>query len=136
MKYKGYQGHVIYDDEANLFHGEVIGLRDVITFQGLSVDELNQAFKDSIDEYIEFCKELGRPAEKPMSGKILLRISPEEHERAFCKAKSNGLSVNTWIKRVLHDELFPEDPPVEKTSLDDARSLHKRIRKSQKLQEA
>jgi predicted HicB family RNase H-like nuclease len=71
MKYKGYQGHVDYDDKAKLFHGEVVGLRDVITFQGTSVDELEQAFKDSVDEYLDFCKELGRAPEKPFSGKLL-----------------------------------------------------------------
>ena len=56
MKYKGYQGHVTYDDDAKIFHGEVVGLRDVITFQGDSVKELEHAFKDSIDEYLAFCK--------------------------------------------------------------------------------
>ncbi len=60
MKYKGYNGQVTYDEEAKLFHGEVVGLRDVITFQGTSVVELEQAFKDSVDEYLDFCKELGR----------------------------------------------------------------------------
>lgn len=66
MKYKGYHGHVItYDEEVKLFHGEVEGLRDVISFQGTSVEELEQAFKDSIDEYLDFCKELKRAPEKP-----------------------------------------------------------------------
>jgi predicted HicB family RNase H-like nuclease len=60
MKYKGHQGQVTYDEDAKLFHGEIIGLRDVVTFQGTSVDELKQAFKDSVDEYLDFCKELGR----------------------------------------------------------------------------
>ncbi|GAB1482906.1 hypothetical protein MASR2M78_17220 [Treponema sp.] len=52
MKYKGYTGLVEYDDDAKIFHGEVIGLRDVITFQGQSVDELEKAMSDSIDFYI------------------------------------------------------------------------------------
>lgn len=66
MEYKGYQGRVNYDEEAKLFYGEVVSLRDVITFQGTSVDELEQAFKDSVDEYLDFCKELGRDPEKPI----------------------------------------------------------------------
>ncbi len=33
MTYKGYSGHVSYDDEAKLFHGEVLDTKDVITFQ-------------------------------------------------------------------------------------------------------
>lgn len=99
MKYKGYHGQVNYDEEAKLFHGEVVGLRDVITFQGTSVDELEQAFKDSIDEYLDFCKELGRAPEKPFSGKLVLRLPPEMHERAAYQAKCNGVSLNTWIKK-------------------------------------
>ena len=101
MKYKGYQGHVNYDDEAKLFHGEVIGLRDVITFQGTSVEELEQAFKDSVDEYLDFCKELGRTPEKPFSGKLMIRLPPEIHERAAFEAKNHGISLNTWIKEAI-----------------------------------
>ena len=71
MKYKGYHGQVTYDEEAKLFHGEVSGLRDVITFQGTTVNELKQGFKDSIDEYLDFCKELGRGALKSHSREIL-----------------------------------------------------------------
>lgn len=99
MKYKGYHGQVNYDEEAKLFHGEVAGLRDVITFQGTSVDELEQAFKDSIDEYLDFCKELDRAPEKPFSGKLILRLPPEIHERAAYQAKCNGISLNSWLKQ-------------------------------------
>lgn len=57
MEYKGYLGKADYDYEAKIFHGEVIGLKDVITFQGRTVDELEQAFKDSINDYLAWCKE-------------------------------------------------------------------------------
>lgn len=99
MKYKGYQGHVAYDEEAKLFHGEIIGLKDVITFQGTSVNELEQAFKDSVDEYLDFCAELKRAPEKPYSGKLILRLPPEIHEKAAYEAKSMGVSLNTWLKQ-------------------------------------
>lgn len=99
MKYKGYHGQVSYDEEAKLFHGEVVGLRDVITFQGTSVGELEQAFKDSVDEYLDFCKELGRSPEKPFSGKLILRLPPEIHERAAYEAKCSGVSLNAWLKQ-------------------------------------
>lgn len=52
MKYKGYFGHVEYDDEAKIFHGEVTQLKDIITFQGRTVAELKTAFKDSINDYL------------------------------------------------------------------------------------
>src|ERR1700733_13059945 len=99
MKYKGYHGHVNYDEEAKLFHGEVVGLRDVITFQGTSVEELEQAFKDSLDEYLDFCRELGRSPEKPFSGKFMLRLPPEMHERATFGARNHNMSLNAWINQ-------------------------------------
>ncbi len=61
MKYKGYFGEVTYDDEARIFHGEVMGLKDVITFQGTTVQELEAAFKDSVDDYLAWCKQHSKP---------------------------------------------------------------------------
>ncbi len=58
MEYKGYFGEITYDDEAKIFHGEVIGLKDIITFQGRSTNELEKAFQDSINNYLAWCKEL------------------------------------------------------------------------------
>jgi predicted HicB family RNase H-like nuclease len=57
LEYKGYTGHVEFDDDAGIFHGEVLDTRDVITFQGKNVKELRKAFRDSIDDYLEFCAE-------------------------------------------------------------------------------
>lgn len=60
MTYKNYIAHVEFDDEAEIFHGEVINTRDVITFQGKSVKELEKEFVNSIEDYLEFCAERGR----------------------------------------------------------------------------
>jgi predicted HicB family RNase H-like nuclease len=57
MEYKGFLGTVKYDDEANIFHGDIINTRDVITFQGTNVKEIEKAFKESIDDYVLWCKE-------------------------------------------------------------------------------
>lgn len=65
MKYKGFMGHVQFDDEAGIFHGEVIDTRDVITFQGRSVEELTSAFQESIDDYLDFCQEHRSPMTRP-----------------------------------------------------------------------
>ena len=64
MDYKGYVAVVNYDDEAKIFSGEVINTRDVITFQGESVSELEKAFQDSVDDYLEFCESRGEKAAK------------------------------------------------------------------------
>ncbi len=55
IEYKGYVGRIEFDNDAGIFHGSVINLRDVITFQGESVVELRQALEDSVEDYLEFC---------------------------------------------------------------------------------
>ena len=64
LQHKGYKGHAELDDEAGLFHGEVLDLRDVITFQDTSVEELEKEFRDSIDDYLEFCGQHGKDFRK------------------------------------------------------------------------
>ncbi len=102
MNYKGYIGHVNYDDESKLFSGEVINTRDVITFQGTSVDELENAFRDSIDDYLEFCAERGEEPEKPYSGKFNLRLEPELHRQVAIEAGLAHKSLNAWVRDTLN----------------------------------
>ncbi|VGO14254.1 hypothetical protein PDESU_02813 [Pontiella desulfatans] len=101
MEYKGYIGKVEFDDEANIFHGEVINLRDVVTFQGETVGELREAFKGSVDDYLEFCEDRGESPEKPYSGKFMVRVEPELHKAVAMRAKIEHKSLNAWV----HDAL-------------------------------
>jgi YgiT-type zinc finger domain-containing protein len=96
-----YTGHVEYDDKAKIFHGEVVGLKDIITFQGKSVEELEQAFHDSIEDYLEWCKERNEKPEKTFSGTFNLRIPPDLHARLALQAKSMGMSLNSFITQSL-----------------------------------
>ena len=80
-----------------LFHGEVIDLRDVVTFQGRSVEELEEAFRDSVDDYLQFCEE----PDRPFSGRLMLRVSPQLHRRAYTRARQEGKSLNQWISERL-----------------------------------
>lgn len=97
MEYKGYVGKVEFDDEAEIFHGEVINTRDVITYQGHSVDELKIAFQQSIDDYLAFCKQRGEEPNKPFSGQFVTRIPPELHRRVSLAASISGKSLNAWV---------------------------------------
>lgn len=101
MKYKGYIGEVAYDADAKLFHGEVIGLKDMITFQGTSVKELEKAFKDSVDDYLAWCKQRGEEPEKSFSGKLHIRMNPELHARLAQEAVRHGVSLNVLINEKL-----------------------------------
>ena len=97
MEYKGYIGKVEFDDEAGIFHGEVINTRDVITFQGESVEDLKHAFHDSIDDYLAFCKERGEDPDKPFSGQFVTRVPPELHRQVNLAAILSGKSLNAWV---------------------------------------
>jgi len=97
MTYKGYRGSVRFDDEAEIFHGEVIGVRDVVTFQGRTVDELKTAFHESINDYLEFCASRGEKPDKPFSGRFLLRVEPSLHRRLVELSIQDGESLNNWI---------------------------------------
>lgn len=101
MEYKGYVAKVEFDDEADIFFGEVINLRDVITFQGESVAELKQAFQESVEDYLAFCTERGEEPEKPYSGKFSIRIDPELHRKITIKARIADKSLNSWISETL-----------------------------------
>lgn len=101
LKYKGYAGVVQFDDEAMIFHGEVVGLRDVITFRGTTPEEIKKEFEVSIDGYLDWCKELGQEPEKPFSGNIHLRLIPDLHAKLVYEAKFNGMSLNSFINQTL-----------------------------------
>ncbi len=101
MEYKKYLARVEFDDEANIFHGEVINVRDVITFQGKSVEELHEAFEDSVEDYLAFCAERGEEPDKPFSGRFAIRLSPEQHRKVILAAAKAGKGVRGWATEVL-----------------------------------
>jgi len=109
MEYKGYAAKVEFDDEAEIFHGEVLGIKDVVTFQGKTAGELKKVFKESVDDYLSFCKERGEAPDKPFTGKFLVRISPELHRKIYLSAKLSNESLNAWLNekldRVVNEEL-------------------------------
>ena len=105
MEYKGYIGKVEIDEEAGILYGEVINVRDVITFEGTTVDEIQQAFRDSVDGYLDFCAQRGESPEKPFSGKFVVRLPAELHRKAYIQAKLKDKSLNSWVAEVLQSAL-------------------------------
>ncbi len=105
MEYKGYRARIEYEHEDQIFHGTVVNILDTISFVGSSIDELNRAFHESIDDYIAFCEERGDQPEKPYSGKFQLRIPSHLHASVALAAKAKGMSINAYITECLHDVL-------------------------------
>jgi predicted HicB family RNase H-like nuclease len=101
MEYRGYSGHAEYDDADEIIHGHVVGIRDVVTFQARTVDDLRQAFRDSVDDYLAMCAEDGVEPQKPFSGKFNIRLRPEVHRQVSLAAAAAGKSLNAWVAETL-----------------------------------
>lgn len=101
MTYKGYTARIEYDDNDKIFIGRLAGLRDIVTFHGESVAELETAFHESVDDYLAACEKLGQKPEKPTSGRLMLRVPPEVHSAALIAAQAAGTSLNQWAAKAL-----------------------------------
>jgi predicted HicB family RNase H-like nuclease len=99
--YKGYSATVSFDEDGLMFHGEVLGIKDVITFQARTAEDLPAAFHESLDDYLEWCAEDGIEPEKPYSGKLAFRTTPEHHRLISDAAAANAISINQWMDSTL-----------------------------------
>lgn len=107
MTYKGYIARVEYDERDNIFAGRILGIRNITSFHGETVAELRAGFEFAIKDYLADCKEQGIAPEKPASGKLLLRVTPEIHGRALVAAQAAGKSLNQWATEVLQHATQP-----------------------------
>jgi predicted HicB family RNase H-like nuclease len=103
IEYKGYVGVFEFDEDLGKFHGFVVNTQDVITFYGSSVEELKEELKNSVEEYLAFCTEKGRNPEKPFSGKLSIRTSPEIHRGIAIQAARRRVSMNAFVESVLEE---------------------------------
>lgn len=101
IEYKGYTGIFEYDPSADLFHGRVVGLLDIVTFEGRSLDELKQTMAASVDDYLELCASVGKDPERPYRGEFLVRTTPELHRAAATAAEASGVSLNAWVEAAI-----------------------------------
>jgi len=101
LEYKGYRGSVRYSAEDRVLHGRILGIDDVVNFEGANVDELERAFHEAVDDYLAICAKLDRDPDRAYSGKIPLRIEGELHRRVAIEADSQGKSVNSWIAETI-----------------------------------
>ncbi|NEP44981.1 MAG: type II toxin-antitoxin system HicB family antitoxin [Okeania sp. SIO2H7] len=101
MTYKGYTGFVEKDEEAGIWFGRVIGIRDVITFKAETIEQAGKEFEISVDDYLDFCQELGEEPEQPFSGEVAFNTTPENYHNILFAAAKTGKSINAWIDEVL-----------------------------------
>jgi predicted HicB family RNase H-like nuclease len=101
LEYKGYNGSVLYSSEDKVLHGRIVGIRDVITYEGKNVSSLEKNFKAAVDEYLKFCKAEGKTPDKPFKGSFNVRLGRDLHKRAALYAEEHDRKLNS----VVHDAL-------------------------------
>jgi predicted HicB family RNase H-like nuclease len=102
LNYKGYAAKLEYDAEDHLFVGHIAGIKDIVGFHGTNVNELETAFTEAVDNYLMACERLGEAPNKPYSGRMMLRLAPETHQRIATVAQIQGISLNQWASQTLH----------------------------------
>ena len=105
LKYKDFYGSVEYSAADECFFGKIIGINDLVTFEGESVKELKQAFVEAVEDYFVLCKEAGKEPQKTYKGSFNIRISPELHKEAAAIASKKGVSLNSFVEKAIYDEV-------------------------------
>ena len=101
LEHRGYVGSVEFNADDKVFFGKILGIKDLVTFEGESVSELEQSFHDMIEDYLQTCKKLKKKPEKTFKGSFNIRISSEMHKQAAIIASRKNISLNNFIKFAL-----------------------------------
>ncbi|MEO0405974.1 MAG: type II toxin-antitoxin system HicB family antitoxin [Cyanobacteria bacterium P01_A01_bin.135] len=98
LTYKNYTAEVKADTDAGVLRGQVLDIKDTITFEGNTLSEAVQDFRRAIDDYIAFCEELGQSPDEPFSGRFLMRTSPDKHRMFYLAAQRANKTLNDWVE--------------------------------------
>ncbi|MBL7934482.1 MAG: type II toxin-antitoxin system HicB family antitoxin [Bacteroidia bacterium] len=99
--YKGYTAVIDFNQDDQVFHGKILGLSDLVSFEGTNVLELDSAFREAVDDYLETCKEIGKNPEKTFKGSFNVRLSPKLHRSAYFFGESNNMSLNEVVSEAV-----------------------------------
>ena len=103
LEYKGYYAKVEYSSEDKVLFGKIEGINDLVNFESDSTEGIEKEFREAVDDYLEFCKEVGKEPDKVYKGTFNVRISPELHKKAALIALKNGDSLNRTIEKALEE---------------------------------
>jgi predicted HicB family RNase H-like nuclease len=105
LQYKGYDGSVLYSAEDRLLHGTLLGIRDMVSYDGTDVDTLEENFRGAVDEYLAFCAAEGKTPNTPFKGSFNVRLPQELHQRAARYAEEHNRKLNSVVQEALQEFL-------------------------------
>ena len=112
IEYAGYKGSVEFSAKDRSFFGQVLFIDSLLMYHGTSIAEIEAAFKETIDSYLEFCKSRNREPLKPYSGSFNIRISPDDHKSLSEIAYLKDVSMNVLVAQALHDYVESNKQPA------------------------
>ena len=105
LHYKDYIGSIAFSEEDAVFHGKVVGIKSLISFEGDSVSAITEDFHSAVDEYLDFCDQNGKQPEKPFKGSFNVRIGADLHRMAALAASSRGISLNSLVEDAIRQNV-------------------------------
>ena len=108
LEYKKYKGSVEFSAEDEVFFGRILGVRDVVTFEGDTVSKLKKAFKEAVEDYLLTCKKSGKEPDKEFKGSFNVRLRPRIHRLAAIKSAAMNISLNQFVERVIEKEVVDD----------------------------
>ncbi len=106
LEFKGYTGSVEFSAEDKVFFGKIVGLRDVVIFEGETVKQLTKAFHEAVEDYLESCKTMGKDPDKEFKGSFNVRLSATTHRLAAMKSAAMKISLNNFVERAIAKEVL------------------------------
>ena len=101
MEYKGYATKIEFDADAMLLHGKIEGINDLVTFESEDASQIEAEFHAAVDDYLDFCQEVGKRPEKEYRGLFNVRIKPELHRRIAAEAMKRNTTLNALVEQAI-----------------------------------
>ena len=108
LRYKGYSARPEFSVDDKVFYGKILGIDDLVDFYTADAGKLEEEFHAAVDDYLEFCEEVGKAPQKAFSGTFNVRIAPELHRRAAQKAQEEKTSLNQIVESAVAEYLEPD----------------------------
>ena len=109
LEYKGYYASLRFSSEDEVFYGKLLGIDDLVNFEGASVKELKKAFHEAVDDYLETCKELGKEPNKTYKGTFNVRLTTDLHKQAALYAAMHNISLNDFVRTAIDYALMHKE---------------------------
>jgi len=99
LNYRGFSGSVEFSKEDNVFYGKLLGIKGLVLYEGDTIDELIQGFREMTDEYIDFCERNDMPL--PMQDKTSVFVKLETYRQAVETAQQKGIAWEEFADKAL-----------------------------------